>query len=69
MILYLACNFGRVGYRMVTNMLRNDGILINHKRVERIWRGRLEASQKANEKHRLWMQDGWTDVNIVDRKK
>ena len=33
-----ATNFGRVGYRMVTNMMRNEGKLINHKRVERIWR-------------------------------
>jgi len=36
MIIYLVCNYGRVGYRMVTNMLRNDGVIINHKRVERI---------------------------------
>jgi len=33
-----ACNFGRVGYRMVTDMIRNEGTRINHKRVERIWR-------------------------------
>jgi hypothetical protein len=33
-----ACNFGCVGYRMVTNMIRNNGTKINHKRVERIWR-------------------------------
>ncbi len=33
-----ACNYGRVGYRMVTNMMRNSGVNINHKRVERIWR-------------------------------
>ena len=31
-------NYGRVGYRKVTHMLRNDGRKINHKRVERIWR-------------------------------
>ena len=29
-----ACNYGRVGYRMVTNMMRNEGKIINHKRVE-----------------------------------
>jgi len=28
-----ACNFGRVGYRMVTDMMRNNGTEINHKRV------------------------------------
>ena len=58
-IIYLACNFGRVGYRMVTNMLRNDGILINHKRVERIWRAEgLKLPKKQSKKRRLWMNDG-----------
>ena len=36
-IICKACNFGRVGYRMVYNMMRNEGTRINHKRVERIW--------------------------------
>lgn len=58
-IIYLACNFGRVGYRMVTHMLRNDGILINHKRVERIWREEgLKLPRKQTKKRRLWMKDG-----------
>lgn len=58
-IIYLACNFGRVGYRMVTNMLRNDGILINHKRVERIWRGEgLKLPKKQTKKRRFWLKDG-----------
>lgn len=58
-ILYLACNFGRVGYRMVTYMLRNDGIIINHKRVERIWRAEaLKLPKKQTKKRRLWMNDG-----------
>ena len=30
--------FGRYGYRMVTGMLRAEGWVVNHKRVERIWR-------------------------------
>ena len=33
-----AANYGRVGYRKVTYMMRNEGKRINHKRVERIWR-------------------------------
>jgi hypothetical protein len=37
-IIYKACNYGRVGYRMVCHMMRNEGRKINHKRVERIWR-------------------------------
>lgn len=58
-IIYLACNFGRVGYRMVTHMLRNDGIVINHKRVERIWREEgLKIPKKQTKKRRLWMNDG-----------
>ena len=54
-----ACNFGQVGYRMVTNMMRNEGTLINHKRVERIWREEgLKLPQKQIKHRRLWMNDG-----------
>ena len=37
-IVSLASKYGRYGYRRVTAMLRNEGWLVNHKRVERIWR-------------------------------
>ena len=37
-IIELACNYGRVGYRMVTHILRREGHKVNHKRVERIWK-------------------------------
>ena len=47
-IIEKACDFGRVGYRMVTNMMRNEGTKINHKRVERIWRRGFESSEKAD---------------------
>jgi len=58
-IIYLACNYGRVGYRMVTDMMRNKGNLINHKRVERIWREEgLKLPQKQTKKPRLWLADG-----------
>ena len=30
--------YGRCGYRRVTALLRNEGWLVNHRRVERIWR-------------------------------
>ena len=33
----VAGRFGRYGYRMVTGMLRAEGWVVNHKRVERIW--------------------------------
>jgi len=58
-IIYKACNFGRVGYRMVTDMMRNDGTLINHKRVERIWREEgLKLPKKQVKKRRLFLNDG-----------
>ncbi len=58
-IIYKACNFGRVGYRMVTNMMRNEGVRINHKRVERIWREEgLKLPKKQTKKRRLWLTDG-----------
>ena len=54
-----ACNFGRVGYRMVTDMLRNDGLKINHKRVERIWREEgLKLPKKQPKKARIYLNDG-----------
>ncbi len=37
-IIELADKYGRYGYRMVTGLLNNAGWLVNHKRVERIWR-------------------------------
>ena len=58
-IIRLVTNYGRVGYRMVTCMLRNEGILINHKRVERIWRQEgLKLPKKQVKKRRLWLTDG-----------
>ena len=58
-IIDLACNYGRVGYRMVTNMMRNKGRRINHKRVERIWREEgLKLPKKQTKKRRLWLADG-----------
>jgi transposase InsO family protein len=44
---------------MVSDMMRNDGIRINHKRVERIWREEgLKLPQKQIKKRRLWLTDG-----------
>jgi len=54
-----ACNYGRIGYRMITNVLRNNGIKINHKRVERIWREEgLKLPKKQMKKRRLFLNDG-----------
>lgn len=58
-IINKATNFGRVGYRMVTNMMRNEGTIINHKRVERIWREEgLKLPTKQPKRRRLWLNDG-----------
>jgi transposase InsO family protein len=58
-IIDLACNYGREGYRTITDMMRNKGIHINHKRVERIWREEgLKVPQKQRKKSRLWLNDG-----------
>jgi putative transposase len=58
-IIYKACNYGRVGYRMVTHMMRNEGRKINHKRVERIWREEgLKRPTKQIKRRRLWLNDG-----------
>jgi len=35
---WLACEYGRYGYRRITALLHWEGWRVNHKRVERIWR-------------------------------
>ncbi len=58
-IICLATNYGRAGYRMITNMLRNEGYVINHKRVERIWREEgLKVPKKQTKKRHLFLNDG-----------
>ena len=37
-IVNLAREYGRYGYRRVMALLRMEGWLVNHKRVQRIWR-------------------------------
>ena len=58
-IVSLASQYGRYGYRRVTALLRNEGWLVNHKRVERIWRQEgLKVPTKQPERGRLWLTDG-----------
>ena len=46
-IVRLTSQYGRYGCRRVTAMLGNQGWLVNHKRVERIWRQEgLKVPQK-----------------------
>jgi len=58
-IVSLATRYGRYGYRRITALLRNDGWVVNHKRVERIWRQEgLKVPQKQPKRGRLWLNDG-----------
>jgi len=55
----LASEYGRYGYRRVTEMLRHEGFVVNHKRVERLWRREgLKVPQKQPKRRRLWLNDG-----------
>jgi putative transposase len=55
----LALQYGRYGYRRITALLNNEGWLINHKRVERIWRREgLRVPQRQPKRRRLWLNDG-----------
>ena len=58
-VIELASQYGRYGYRRVTAMLRNEGWIVNHKRVERIWRQEgLKVPHKQPKRGRLWLNDG-----------
>ena len=50
---------GRYGYCRVTALLRSEGWLVDHKRVERIWRQKgLKVPTKQPKRGRLWLTDG-----------
>ena len=58
-IIKLAKDYGRYGYRRITALLNNDGWKVNHKRVERIWRGEgLKVPKRQPKRRRLWFNDG-----------
>jgi len=55
----LASEYGRYGYRRVTALLRGEGFVVNHKRVERLWRREgLKVPQRQPKRRRLWLNDG-----------
>lgn len=59
LIIQLASQFGRYGYRKVNGLLNPAGWCVNHKRVERIWREEgLKVPQKQPKRGRLWLNDG-----------
>jgi putative transposase len=55
----LARQYGRYGYKRVTALLRDAGWLVNHKRIERLWkREGLKVPPKQPRRGRLWLTDG-----------
>lgn len=55
----LAAVYGRYGTPRITAMLRQEGWIVNHKRVERIWREEgLKVPAKQPKRGRLWLNDG-----------
>ena len=55
----LALRYGRYGYKRITALLRTQGWIVNHKRVERIWRQEaLKVPQRQKKKGRLYLNDG-----------
>ena len=55
----LAMEYGRYGYRRIAAMLREEGWLVNHKRVERLWRLEgLKVPERQPKRGRLWLADG-----------
>ena len=58
-IIQLASQYGRYGYRRITALLREEGFVVNHKRVQRIWRQEgLKVPQRQPKRRRLWFHDG-----------
>jgi len=58
-IIRLAGKYGRYGYRRITALVRAEGWIVNHKRVERIWREEgLKVPAKQPKRGRLYLNDG-----------
>ncbi|MCE9630518.1 MAG: IS3 family transposase [Planctomycetia bacterium] len=56
---WLACEYGRYGYRRITALLHWEGWRVNHKRVERTWREEgLKVPKKQPKRRRLWLNEG-----------
>ena len=58
-VINYAYEYGRYGYRAITDLLRMDGWGISYKRVELIWRQEgLKVPAKQPPRKRLWLNDG-----------
>ena len=57
-LIRLAKQYGRYGYRKIAELLRTEGWIVNHKRVERIWREEgLQLPQRHKKRKRLYHKD------------
>ncbi len=57
-LIRLAKQYGRYGYRKITELLRIEGFKVNHKRVERLWRQEgLQLPQRHKRRKRLYHKD------------
>ena len=57
-LIRLAKQYGRYGYRKVTELLRVEGWRVNHKKVERLWREEgLQLPQRHKKRKRLYHKD------------
>ena len=58
-ILALAAQYGRYGYRRITELLNRAGWAVGTDRVLRIWRREgLKVPGKQRPRSRLWLNDG-----------
>jgi putative transposase len=58
-IMALAAQYGRYGYRRITELLQREGWRVGVDRVQRIWRREgLKVPQKQRPRGRLWLNDG-----------
>ncbi|WP_133117374.1 IS3 family transposase, partial [Paramylibacter kogurei] len=58
----LAKQYGRYGYRKITELLQMEGWRINHKKIERLWR---EEGLKLPERHRKRKRLYHKDTSII----
>jgi transposase InsO family protein len=58
-ITQLACDYGGSGIPRILELLGRQGIRVNRKRLERIWREEgLKVPSKQVKRRRLWLNDG-----------
>jgi transposase InsO family protein len=57
-LIRLAKQYGRYGYRKIAKLLQTEGWVVNHKKVERIWREEgLQLPQRHKKRKRLYHKD------------